>query len=148
MNTKDSMWRVISQLISHSASDSPLDNKNIKIIYAPRKRISNQNVRKGSSEASCSYLASLYTDEFNKLDKLASVTFIEAESMNSDVIHNRYLLTDIVGIELPYGFESKRNSKITDDLKILESSIYEKRFRQYDQLTDFRINDKAQLISK
>ncbi len=61
-----------------------------------------------------------------------------AKFADGDQVHNRYLLTDVGGVSIPYGFES-HSENVFDDVTPLFEGQYRSRWRQYGRGDGLRI---------
>lgn len=71
----------------------------------------------------------------------AHLTILKEKS-GGDALHNRFLLTDVGGVIIPYGiddFGDERDRAVDDDIQPMLRAIYERRWRQYTDLTEFEI---------
>jgi hypothetical protein len=53
-----------------------------------------------------------------------------SETNGPDLLHNRFLITDIAGVVMPYGVDARENAAI-DDIQPMHRGIYEARWQQY-----------------
>jgi hypothetical protein len=64
------------------------------------------------------------------------------EIAGSDAVHNRYLLSDIGGVIIPFGaddFTRDKSLNVEDDITLMLAGMFDRRWRQYSNLDPARI---------
>lgn len=79
-----------------------------------------------------------------KIDFDISLSVTELiESTNSDVFHNRCVLSELGGIIYGHGLDLPDNYQHTDEVILMEKKIYEKKWNQFVENVLFTIKSKA-----
>ncbi|MCX9535799.1 hypothetical protein [Vibrio cholerae] len=74
--------------------------------------------------------------------KMLSVVCLD-EKQGNDVFHNRYILSELGGLTSGHGFGVTENENHTDDIILMEESIYLKRWQLFTDETSYNVVSKA-----
>ena len=80
---------------------------------------------------SCRFLAdSLRNLNLPFLDINTRIDFKDMRENGNEAIHNRYVITELAGVSLPYGLQAT-NEQEQDEFSLLNENIYSTRYQQY-----------------
>ena len=134
-NDRPKVWSLFINFVEASLTDSPTSTKSIRVVYSAEK----------PNLPTPEYLL----DKFEKAHPVlcAQLTKIEFISVGSkhdgEALHNRYLITDLVGINFGFGFDTRESGQ-TDDISFMQEEQYEVRYEQYVKQKAFSIFDRAE----
>jgi len=130
-----SMWNSFTAILEISDQQSPISKKVITVLY--------RNIPKGNTPSAKFLMDKLKKEKTKALNgNISKIIFKEIKETGSDIIHNRYLLSELAGIQLGAGISTKLE-KATDDVSLLDKDLYKLRFNQYVNLDSFDVVDEA-----
>jgi hypothetical protein len=135
LSTQPSVWKTFLLLLEKSVQNSPVSNKTIEVLFDGSKK----NAR------SCAYiLQALKNENLLFIDDFAQITFKDIRENGSEAIHNRYIITDLAGVSLPYGLV-ETNENETDEFSLLNEEVYLRRHHQYVELQAVDVQEEVSL---
>lgn len=88
-----------------------------------------------TSARSCDFLANkIKTEEVELIEQFAQITFMDIRENGNEAIHNRYIISELAAVGLPYGLQ-ETNEHESDDFSLLSDENYQLRYSQYVELT-------------
>jgi hypothetical protein len=129
-NDNPKVWSLFIAFVEASLTNSPNPSKSIKVVYSAEK----------PNLPTPKYLL----DKFEKSQpdlyvQFDNIEFISLESKHSgEALHNRYLITDLAGINLGFGFDIRKGGQ-TDDISFMQEEQYEIRYEQYVKQIAFNV---------
>lgn len=122
-------WQPFVRFVQAATEGGPADQVEIEVLF-------NANA---NGAPSATHLAEKFRREQAALLAKCSPTFKAiAEQQNHEKLHNRYVLTDIGGVSFGVGLAAQ-DSAHRDDVTLLEEEPYTLRWRQYVELSEFRV---------
>ena len=121
-------------LVSEAIKDAPGKGTSITVLYSAEK----------ANLPAPAHLLNKFEREnpilFDELDNIEFIT-LESKAANED-LHNRYLITELAGLSLGFGFDARGEGQ-TDDVSLLGKELYETRYKQYVEMEAFTLVNKA-----
>lgn len=128
------IWQTVIAFIEHAVTSSPVESKTFSLRFSSDR---NKNA------PSCDSLKNkLLETNAGLAAKYNQIEFLDIKENGQEGIHNRYLITELGAITLPYGF-NETNENESDDAMLLGVELYEKRYSQFFEGEAFDEIDKA-----
>ncbi|GAB3518572.1 hypothetical protein [Photobacterium alginatilyticum] len=127
------VWKTLIAFIEHAVTDTPVSEKSFSIMF-------NSEHKNGRS---CEHLKKALLDEKPELaEQYLKIDFYDIRENGNEAIHNRYLITELGAVSLPYGLQ-ETNADECDDVTLLNEELYAKRFSQYTEFGGVIVADHA-----
>jgi len=135
-STQPGVWNVFLALMETAISKSPVVGKTVKVLFDSEK---NKNAR------SCMYLKEkLYKLAPSWITQFDSIVFCNVRENGREATHNRYIITELGAVSLPYGLQETNKNEL-DDVTLLSSNLYQTRYNQYCDMQGVELVEQMQL---
>ncbi len=130
----DKNWIPFIKFVEVAETEQPVGRLDIEVLF-----------RKGARGISAD-LVIKFKENHSDLLAGCNVTFKQIkERKNQEIIHNRYVLTDIGGASFGVGLGEEAITA-SDEVTLLEESVYELRWNQYAEMNGFVICEETSCI--
>lgn len=131
-STQPGVWKTFLKCLEKAATDSPVQQKIFSVLFDGSKK----------NACSCRYLTEvLKKEKLEFLHQYDLISFKDIREIGKEAIHNRYVITELAAVSIGYGFH-ETNEHESDDVTLLSRDVYEKRYGQYVELQDFRLESE------